>query len=175
MIIVPINHFGHSGLVRPVEKDTCYDWNHLQIERLEELMKLDLPWRRVGIAHLQWFEVEKEQEKEFLALEDRYFAAFSLCAARGVGIELNAASVYYSVPENREEYEALRPAKKYSQCVSYDKLLWLFGIAKRAGCKFYIGSDSHTHLRLDWPARVLPRLISDLVLEESDKFIPERS
>lgn len=177
IIIVPTNHFsGQIGLVCAEELDTTNDWMYLQIERLEELLKIDLPYERVGIAHLQWFEADKEHIPSILAHEKRYYNVFKEYANRGAGIELNASTFKYTDPNEKEAYEALNPRKKYSQCVSYDKMLWLFSIAKDAGCKFYVGSDSHTSERLDWPKKYLPRIIKDLGLTENDKFVPaERS
>ena len=90
-----------------------------------------------------------------------------------MGIELNAEVLKYVHPSMHEAWAALGE-KRFSYCIDYEKVLWFFGIAKRAGCKFYAGSDAHSHERLDGPKNYLPELVKDLGLDEKDKFVPEK-
>lgn len=172
-IVVPVNHFHLTGYTDDGVSSEQANWFRCQLERLESLLAYDLPWERVGIAHLQWYEVEEQEIPQMLALENRYEAVFREYARRGAGIELNATAFVYTDPEQRATYESFPPEKKKWQCASYDKMLWLFSLAKKAGCKFYIGSDAHTALRIDWPRRYLARICEDLGLTEADRFIPK--
>lgn len=174
MIIVPVNHF-MKGFTIEDRDYTNGEYFKLQLERLEELLLLDLPWKKIGIAHLTWWEPDEADDvNELLALEDRYFKVFKTLAERGAGIEFNSDTFKWSHPSVKDELEKLPPASRHGKCTSYDKLLWLYSLAKKAGCKFYIGSDSHTHLRLDWPKMYISRIIDDLKLEESDRFFPQK-
>lgn len=173
LILVPVNHYNimpapvyDPSYSAPANYLTC------QVDRLETLLEYDLPWKRVGIAHLQWYEVTEQELPAMLALEERYRAVFREYSRRGAGIELNAASLAYTNPEMRPVYDAFSPERKEGCCIDHEKVVWLFSLAKEAGCKFYIGSDSHTSLRLDWPRKYLARICQDLGLEDSDRFIP---
>lgn len=173
LILVPVNHYNITGCTEYPGKSGNANCFLCQLERLEMLLELDLPWKRVGIAHLQWYEVKPEEIPEMLALEQRYEAVFREYAKRGAGIELNAAVFIYTDPGQQEALQKMTDEARAGKCVSYDKMLWLFSLAKKAGCKFYLGSDSHTSLRLDWPRLYLDRICKDLGLTEQDRFLPE--
>lgn len=172
IILIPVNHFDLNGFTRNTDCSVGADWFRDQLLRLESITDLDLPWKRIGLAHLRWFEAEADEIPAMLALESRYEEVFQTFARLGAGIELNAAAFIYTDPSKRNLYDTLSPEAKKSKCVSYDKMLWLFSLAKKAGCKFYLGSDAHDHRRLDWPGLYLPRICTDLGLTDNDRFMP---
>lgn len=128
----------------------------LWVSRLDTVLNMDLPFRKVGIAHLACGLLVPWDREEFLdcmqmipdaAMEDLFAKAASL----GVGIELNGADMNFS---DGEAEIILRP----------------FRIAKKQGCKFFCGSDSHHEAGLLHAKAVFERAIDWLDLKESDKF-----
>ena len=73
-------------------------------------------------------------------------------AEKGVGIELNYGDMTFS---DEEEKTILRP----------------YRIAKKCGCKFYLGCDAHHPSSLERANGFFKRAIDYLELEETDKFI----
>ena len=125
----------------------------LWLERNEALLQMDLPWHKIGIAHLTCGHILKEQTPEVIKLldEKRLYAFFDDCAKKALGIELNMKTLHMS-----EE------AKKI--------LLKPYHIAKDCGCKFYLGSDSHKQSVLAEVKQNFEDVITLLDLKESDKF-----
>jgi hypothetical protein len=133
--------------------------------RLEELLGLDLPWHKIGIAHLVCDLMMKNIDNSrgdmpavIEALnEKRMMKIFDLCAKRGIGIELNSAAIHSAW--------ALWPDKK-------DAMLRIYRMAKKAGCLFYCGSDAHHNEELErCPVPdIIPPIIDILDLTEKDRF-----
>lgn len=125
----------------------------LWFERNEALLQKDLPWHKIGIAHLTCGHIFKERTPEVIKLldEKRMYSFFSDCAEKALGIELNMKTLNMS-----EE------AKKI--------LLKPYHIAKDCGCKFYLGSDSHKQAALIDVKQNFEDVITLLDLKESDKF-----
>ncbi len=156
-IIIPPNHFHMEGFTRPASCDTKEKVAQLLTCRLEELCQLDLPWEKVGIAHLTsglvWMkggypEVFERMDKE------RLKPVFARFAQLGAGIELNADCF---LPGWREQEDAH---------------LKLYRIARDAGCKFYCGSDAHHPDRLD-VAKTMEEVTGILELTDRERyFIP---
>jgi len=155
-IVIPPNHFHMKGLVRPHDYDTEEKMADLLVERLEQLSDLDLPWKKVGIAHLNCGLTFKEGSNErvfSLVDEKRYRAVMKKFADLGAGIELNCSCFY----DGWREHE--------------DAHLRLFRLAKEEGCKFYLASDAHTPEELASVHERGPLVCSLLGLEETDRFI----
>lgn len=155
-IIVPPNHFHMKNFVRPDTYDTEEKIAELLIERLEQLSELDLPWRKVGIAHLNCGLLFREGDMArvlMLADEQRYRSVMRKFARLGAGIEINTSCFG---PNWRAQEEAQ---------------LRLFRLAKEEGCKFYLGSDAHHPQELASVHKGGPEVCALLGLEESDQFI----
>lgn len=157
-IVIPPNHFHMKGLVRPHDYDTEEKMADLLVERLEQLSELDLPWKKVGIAHLNCGLTFKEGSNErvfSLVDEKRYRAVMRKFAELGAGIELNCSCFNNGWREHEDAH------------------LRLFRLAKDEGCKFYLASDAHTPEELN-VVHERGGLICELLgLDECDQFILE--
>ena len=127
----------------------------LWVERFDTLLNSDLPFHKVGVAHLttSCIAVENMLHYEVLRLinDSEMVRLFTKAAKLGLGIELNASD-FYLTDEHIET--VIRP----------------YRIAKECGCTFYIGSDAHNP-RETRAIGNLPRVIDLLALTEDDKFI----
>ena len=125
------------------------------IERLEYFLGLDLPFHKIGLAHLATHLLAKGREMYLNVLEllpdEKLYELFSKCARLGVGIELNASDMSFSDEEA-------------------DTVLKMFRIAKECGCKFYMGSDAHHPAGLKNAKAIFERAIDLLGLTEDDKY-----
>lgn len=123
-ILVPISHFHMKGYVRPEGVETPAEIADLWFSRYRELMELDLPWRKIGLAHVTCVCVEGLQ-RDFLeiALEMPVRELFEKTAERGIAVEINGSSLYAG------EAAVLN--------------LELYRMMKECGCLFTLGSDSH--------------------------------
>lgn len=154
-IVIPPNHFHMKGFVRSDDVDTEEKAADLLATRLEEILLLDLPWRKVGIAHMTCGLTFREGDvaRVFsLVDEARYRRAMREFAARGAGIEINLSS-FAPGWRDREE-ENLR--------------LYLF--AKEEGCRFYLASDAHHPQELAVVPDRAPEVISLLGLTDANLF-----
>lgn len=134
-IVIPPNHFHMVGLTRPREVDTEEKAAELFTARLEELSALDLPWKKIGIAHLTCGLTFREGDymKVFRIMdEERLKAAFKRFAENGAGIELNSGSIGGTDWRGRIDDE-----------------LRLYRIARDMGCKFYCATDAHHPAELE--------------------------
>lgn len=155
-IIIPTTHM-HSDFAMTEEDAASVDGRvRAWIRRLDAVLNMDLPFRKIGIAHLACFLIAptKEEYHEVLKRlpEEELRRLFTKAAKLGVGIELNSYDMNF---EEEDAAVILRP----------------FAIAKECGCKFYCGSDSHHPATFDIVKRVMERAVDMLGLEESDKFI----
>lgn len=158
MVVIPVNHLHMIGFVRPADVKTAGQVADLVCQRLEELLQLDLPWAKIGIAHLSSGIMFREGNVEdVLTLMDsqRLLRIFDTMAKRGVGVELNAGSVagWESNPDVR---------------------LKVYRLAKQAGCRFYCASDAHAVESMAKVPVVLPDAATALELTENDMFIPAK-
>ena len=156
-IIVPTTHMHMSGYTLTLEDgETAQKRADAWVKRFDSVLSADLPFHKVGIAHLTCTLIAPTREMflETLALlpEEEMYRLFRKAAELGVGIELNFSFNNYT----DEEWELnLRPYK----------------IAKACGCKFYLGSDAHTVGGLNGAIKKFERMVDDLGLTEEDKFI----
>ena len=126
------------------------------VKRLEQVLNMDLPFHKVGIAHLTSGLIAPKREDYTAVLnaipEEEMIRLFSKAAKVGAGIELNKEDMEY---KSHEEEAVLR----------------VYKIAKNCGCKFYLGSDSH-HLKNFGNAKsIFEKTVDLLGLTEDDKFI----
>ena len=158
-VIIPTTHMHMEGFT--IEAGADLDARALAyVRRLDAVLSMDLPFYKIGIAHLTCPHIAKASWWDHIEVIDRIsdadFERMLLRAAEvGVGIELNFSLKNYS---SKESESILRP----------------YRIAKSLGCKFYFGSDAHDTKRLA-VSRENFRLIAEaLELSESDKFIIKR-
>ena len=154
-VVIPPNHFHMENFVRPAEINTPEAIAELLMTRLEELQALDLPWNKIGIAHLSadLMNARGTVSEVFRLLPaDRLNKIFRTFAERGTGIELNAESFPTKAPEDFSEI--MRP----------------YHIAREAGCKFYFASDAHSVERLEIDSMLAPA-IADLQLTKEQLYV----
>ncbi len=155
-IIIPTTHLHMNGFT--IEEDvTVAKRAELYVNRLDWLLSQDLPFHKIGIAHLACsLMLPGGQVQEILGLisDQTFTELFQKAAKVGVGIELNAGD--FELDSYSEE--------KASQ------ILRVFSIAKKCGCKFYLGSDAHHPSAFEGAIPAFNAAIDALCLEESDKF-----
>lgn len=155
-VIIPTTHL-HMGGFTITEADgaTAEGRAKVWISRLETLVNMDLPFHKIGIAHLACGLIAPTREQYLQVLdllpEDKLEALFKKCAQIGVGIELNYSDMSFSDDEA-------------------DTVLRMFKIAKEQGCKFYLGCDAHHPKGFEKSKAVFERAIDLLGLTEDDKF-----
>ena len=154
-IIIPTTHLHMPGFTR--ERGDFSEQVHaeLWVQRFDALLKKDLPFHKIGVAHLTCSLLSPAKTAESTAKtlslikDEDMKRLFSQAAKLGLGIELNTGAW-----QLREDIlpETLRP----------------YRIAAECGCKFYLGSDAHSPdaLTLANPAK----MVEILGLEEDQKF-----
>jgi histidinol phosphatase-like PHP family hydrolase len=128
-VLIPISHFHMKGYVRPASITTADEVAELWMSRYQELLEVDLPWSRVGLAHVINCCVD-ELQTEFLRniLKRPLKDLFSRTADMGISIEINASSLF--------EGEAARMNRE------------IYKLMKECGCSFTAGSDAHSQEKL---------------------------
>ena len=156
VILIPTTHMHMNNFT--VENDDFCNPNRLAklwVERLEAILNMDLPYYKVGIAHLTCNLIAKPREKYLETLElipsIEMYKLFQKASALGIGIELNAFDMDFL---DDEMEIVLRP----------------YRIAKACGCKFYCGSDAH-HPTDFKKVKHFEKAIEILGLEEKDKWL----
>ncbi|MBQ7715312.1 MAG: hypothetical protein IJT70_05525 [Clostridia bacterium] len=157
-VVIPINHFHMAGFTIPDEDYNRPDrlaerWT----ERFLHVLSLDLPFEKIGFAHLSCELMARYSPHAHLDVcdmipDDDMKRCFSLAAERGAGIELNFENIFgYTDPE-------------------LERLLRMYRVAKSEGCAFYFGSDAHHPEELEGAKNRFERVIDLLDLREEDKF-----
>ena len=155
-IIVSTTHFHHM-CGAAWENPTVEDLARLWVERFDAVLNANLPFGKVGIAHLACGLICMNSREKYLEVLDLIPATemerlFAKAAKLGAGIELNFSDMSFADGEA-------------------ETILRMFRIAKACGCKFYFGSDAHERTAFDGVAGIFERAITLLDLQESDKFI----
>lgn len=153
-VVIPTTHMHLAGNTVRTKIETPEEAAKIWVIRLQELLKKDLPWNKIGIAHLTCGHILKNRTTEVIKLipEKIMYDLFEDCSKKGVGIELNIKTL--SMVEEDKKI-LLRP----------------YHIAKDCGCKFYLGSDSHKTSALSDSKANFEDIITCLDLKEKDKFI----
>ena len=158
-IIIPTTHMHMKGFTVD-EGDYCNPERlaRLWVERFDTLLNSDLPFHKVGIAHLTTacIAVENQLHLEVIRLipDSEMVRLFTRAGELGVGIELNGSDFY--IPEG------------YIECVMRP-----YRIAKECGCKFYLGTDAHKPKEFKTYDN-FANVIDLLGLTEDDKYILNR-
>lgn len=156
-VIIPTTHFHMKGYTLTEEqgKDAASRaaaW----VIRLEAVLDRELPFHKIGLAHLTCPLIAPTREEYLETLRripaDDMKRLFSKAAKTGVGIELNAGDMNF-----REEEK--------------DLVLAPYRVARDCGCRFYCGSDAHHPNKLETAGSAFRRAIDLLGLAEEDKFL----
>ncbi len=156
-VVIPTTHLHMTGFTITEEDAQSLERRaQLWVERLDALLNMDLPFEKIGIAHLACSLVARSSRQDYLEVmsmipDEDMHRLFEKAARLGVGIELNFSDMGCS---DEEADIVLRP----------------FRIAKEHGCKFYMGSDAHHPASLERVKTVLEKTIDRLGLTEDDKF-----
>ena len=153
-VIIPTTHL-HMRRFTIEEGATLEQRAEAYVKRLDRVLDMDLPFYKIGIAHLTCPLISRDPKGSFLDVldmisDEEFERMFTKAAKVGVGIELNFH------PESTEE--------------NMERVLRVYRIAKKCGCKFYMGSDSHKAKDLDTCYNRLCKIAEMLDLDESDKF-----
>ncbi len=150
-VIIPTTHLHMSGFTIDGSAGVA-ERAALWCCRLDAVLNMDLPFHKVGIAHLTSCLMSGRDLEVVKAVPVReYHRLFAKAARVGAGIELN----FYSLKLSEEEREiALLP----------------YQIAREEGCKFYLGSDAHTTAGLALARENFENIITLLDFTEEDKI-----
>ena len=157
-VVIPTTHLNMMGLtLNKQEGGSTQSRANLWIKRLEAVLGMDLPFHKIGIAHLTCTTMAHWSRQTELEIYSKIpdmeiYRLMQQAAAVGLGIELNACSMNY------------RPEEE-------DRILRFYRIAKECGCKFYCGSDAHQPHELDRARSLFEKAVKALDLQESDKYI----
>ena len=156
-IVIPTTHFHMTGFTMTEEMlATPGTRAKAWIDRLDALLSQDLPFGKIGLAHLTCPLIWSKNREKYVATVDAISVpdmhrVFARIAKLGCGVEINTADMRYS---EEEKEVLLRP----------------YRIAKEEGCKFYLGSDAHHPAGLEGARKWFERGIEDLGLTEDDKM-----
>lgn len=155
-VVIPTTHLNMMGLtLTRTEGDSTEKRANLWLKRLDAVLSKDLPFHKIGIAHLTcrtmaYWSRETELEIYKKLPETEVIRLMQGAAELGVGIEINSCSMLYT-PEEA------------------DTVLKIYRIAKECGCKFYLGSDAHHPQELDRAPKLFQKAVDALSLTETDK------
>lgn len=152
-VTVATTHLHLAGNTVREKIQTPQQAAEIWLEKIRALLNMDLPFHKMGIAHLTCGHILKNQTPQVIELlphEDLY-GIFEECANKGVGIELNMKTL---AMDDETKNILMRP----------------YYIAKDCGCKFYLGSDSHKQSALENIKAEFENIITLLDLQEKDKF-----
>ena len=158
-VIIPTTHLHMRGFTIADEDDPLPRRAAVYVKRFESLLSEDLPFRKIGIAHLTCYLMAKKPSYathiEVLDMipDSTFYDLFRKTAKLGAGVELNFPLSSYD-EEQREH--VLRP----------------YRIALDCGCRFYFGSDAHHPDALDRAPANFKALADALGLTEKDRFDP---
>ena len=157
-VVIPTTHLHMRGFTISEEDASSLECRaKLWISRLDGLLDMDLPFHKIGIAHLACGLLVTGDREGYLKMldmlpDEELRRLFTKAAEVGVGIELNASDMSF------KDSEA-------------DTVLRMFRIAKQCGCKFYCATDAHHPEDFGRAKDIFDRAIDLLDLREEDKFI----
>ena len=157
-IVVPTTHLHFVGFTID-EKDTSLERRAEQfVKRFEKLLDADLPFHKVGLAHITCTLMAPGDFQNHLTVldmvDDKTFRElFTRTAKCGMGVEINFEPSAYSGDD------IARVKRPYL-------------IAKECGCKFYMATDAHHNEELKNAKTDFERRVDFLDLKEEQKFKP---
>ena len=157
-VIVPTTHLHMDGFTLD-GSEGADERAALWSSRFDALLDADLPFYKVGVAHLTCSLIWRNRYLEVLEKISgaEYHRLFEKAAKRGIGIELN-------FPARNMDAETARLT------------LLPYRIAKEEGCRFYLGSDAHHPAGLAAAKANFEAIVDLLGLTEDDKipYLTER-
>lgn len=155
-VIIPTTHLHMKGFTIEKKEFDVKERAQIYIQRLKGLLNMELPFEKIGIAHLTCHLLASETPRAHLDVlsyisDSIYKDMFSDIAKKGAGFELNFPLANY---EGSERDEVLRP----------------YFIAAECGCKFYLGSDAHHPKDFEKAKINFENIIDALGLTEDQKF-----
>lgn len=157
-VVIPTTHLHMNGFTvrgNETEEERARLW----VKRLDALLDRELPFHKIGIAHLACQLIAADRHPanvlRLIPAEEKK-RLFTKAALRGAGIELNGGDF---------DRRAHSPQ-------DIDETVALFAVAKEYGCRFYLGSDAHHPKDLDRAPETFAFAVDSLGLTEEDKFRP---
>lgn len=155
-VVIPTTHLHMMDFTLDKKDDSIQSRAKLWVKRLDALLNKDLPFEKIGIAHLACQLIEQTSRENYIKVLDLIPDAelerlFKRAADVGCGIELNQDDMSF------KEHEK-------------GSILRIFKTAKKCGCKFYMASDSHHPKNFVETKAIFERAIDLLELTEDDKF-----
>jgi len=160
-VIIPTTHLHMTGFTIDEEDKPIPRRAAVYVRRFEALLSMDLPFRKIGFAHLSCPLIARKNPRDHLdvlnLISDATFSdLFRETAKRGMGVELNFPFLSYG---DAEREEVLRP----------------YRIARECGCRFYFGSDAHHPDKLEKAPALFASIAEALGLTAEDRFDPVAS
>ena len=155
-VIISTTHLQLTG--KTIREGASLDERaEVYIKRLEKVLASGLDFHKIGIAHP--VSGHASPENPFNELfekigEDNVRSTFTKIAESGAGVEINAKDF---------NFKSKSPAH-------VDAILKFYGILRKCGCKFYMGSDAHHPDALDEARSCFENAVSELGLTEEEKF-----
>lgn len=155
-VVIPTTHMHMKGFTISQEDFTFEGKTRLWYERFEKLLEMDLPFHKIGIAHLTC-PLVTGNDLDYVSFFDgldgnRLGELFTKAAGCGCGIELNMSDFSF-------------------RCSEPETVLRIYRIAKECGCKFYCATDAHHPGSFAMAKDIFNRAIDLLELSENDKFL----
>ena len=161
-VVIPTTHIHMKNFTYDERDDSLLCRRALYVHRFARLLDMDLPRRKIGLAHLSCDLIAPCPPEGACAFEDHirlldgvsdqtYLELFRGAKEKEIGIELNI------------------PVRNYTPS-QLARILRPYFFAKEAGCKFYLGSDAHNPEEAAQVPEKFSRPLELLGLEESDKF-----
>lgn len=157
-LIIPTTHLHMGGFTidrNAGTEERAKAW----VKRFGILLDAGLPFHKIGIAHLTCELIHRDPADPFSHLkvlnripEADCLRLFRRAERAGLGIELNFP--IRDCPPGDARESLLRP----------------YRIARRAGCRFYLGSDAHHPAELTKAKENFEQIIDTLGLTEEEKF-----
>lgn len=158
ILLLSLSHFHMTDFtIRSEDAATPAGRAAVLLDKLETLLAMDLPWRKIILAHLTGPKLsggDPAAHCEVLRLMQgaRLTAIFRSIAAKGMGIELNTGTFRFG---NEEEEKAV---------------IAFYAHAKECGCKFTFGSDEHKSAGFGYHRERGQKMADRLGLSNEDIF-----
>lgn len=155
-VIVTTTHLHMMDFTIDPEDDALERRAVRYVERFDTFLNKDLPFEKMGIAHLTYHNIAPAKFEDHIRLLDmisdaEFIRLFSQAAEKRLGIELNFNPFKYDAEQIEH---ILRP----------------YRLAKKCGCKFYFGSDAHGPEYYVKLRQRFEMIVEMLYLEEENKF-----
>ncbi|WMJ22106.1 PHP domain-containing protein [Paludicola sp. MB14-C6] len=149
-VLIPTTHFHMKDYVCPSNITKPYEVAKLMVQRFNEAVKLDIA---TGIAHPFVPYGFMKQTSECIALisDDEFINSFSLAKEHNVSIEIHR-DMFFPVDDT---------------IIDKDIFIRVLSLAKRAGCYFHYGSDSHSIQAFE-QRNMIASYMDDCGITESD-------